>query len=319
MNSVNTSQKSKIQAVLNRGGLVEIRPGWYDITGTLTVPDGTRVFAHGAEFHFASPYHAVNMGSETVWEGGSFSANLVGDGEHNERSVFNLGRYYQHTPVFGVRIAGVHLDMAAPWPCAGIWLLGDVSGVEIEGVTFGDSDRLVGVVSSHWGCRQLSDPTQGTVHPGNIVIRNIRAGRLTHAMDNEGSIVTLSATTGVEVSNVRADECWIGLHLSCGDYGFRHAGFEGPPAGVSIRGVDARGCKLAGALIQAKATITGQVVPSMFAIRDSSFTGQGTGEGAVMLVEADGVRLDNCSFLQFPRMSVGKCRDLVETGCRLVG
>jgi len=122
---------------------------------------------------------------------------------------------------------------------AGIQVMGGASDGLIDGVTVLDSDRMAAGIMLDWGTVGpiSSSDVEGsaiafqqgrgyTTHPHQIVIRNIRIGRLTRRSVREyGSFgVRLSAVHDVTVSGVRiAETTEAAFTYSGGDLGFEYA------------------------------------------------------------------------------------------------
>lgn len=106
---------------------------------------------------------------------------------------------------------------------AAISILGECTNILIENIVIPDNDRIRNVFGFEWG----GTPTpEGTGHPHNIKVNNIKAGRLTNVsplLGGYGYLVWVSAGFNVQVSNIFVEK---GFGILChiqGDNGADYA------------------------------------------------------------------------------------------------
>ena len=304
-----TPKTKDIQKSLDAGGLIEFKPGMYFINKPLKLREGSLVNAYGCTFEFEVDECVITMASQSCWNGGIFIGNLAGKDPNLIRSVFRIGEYNNVSGISNASVSDVELMVInSEFNFSGIWILGACNNVDVANIAFESrAKNTVAAISTHWGCWKNCDPETGTTHPQNIRISNIVAHGLKHFTDNEAAIVTVSASSNVSISNIYCSECWYGVFLTCGDYGFDHSTSGVFCSTVSLSNVHANGCKSAGALLQSRSTKINQNWKSCYTFENCTFVGEGTGEGGILYVDSDRSIFDACRFEKFTQLESGRC------------
>ena len=293
--------RSSLKTILRGGGTIYIDPGVYKLSGSIDLPEGTSVYAHGANFVCESTEYVIGLNSGCSWQGGAFKAKIIGQAASDIRSVFRIGNYAEWTPIWNTQISNVAFQLDSFKPISGIWILGAAKNVKISNIHCDDCERLVGVISSHWGCVEKSDPTLGTAHPANLLYENISARNIGHEDDNEGSIITSSASVNVIARNLSATHAWIGLHVTTGDFGMLYS-IDPCEVVNTFENVTIGYCRLAGLLV--KSFYAEHIVN----LSGATIHGNGQGLAALCYQEADNITIKNSRFTSFPSIVNGSCK-----------
>jgi hypothetical protein len=238
-----------------------IEPLSYLSTGGLTVPAGVRVIAYGATITCdtsGNDDRAIDMESNTKWEGGTVIDHRVSGGDSGEDHIaFRIGHYADGVGQSNVVIKNV--TISTDWNsdlANGMFITGNSHDITLDGIRCEDSSTIRTVIANHWGYIVDGDETSGTLHPYNINISNVNVGELT-ASTGDVTPVSVAACYNVNVNNVRSKRARYGFSYTCGDFGYRYSGFQGLTmgsvnvnnltcergynAGILIVGVDSNG------------------------------------------------------------------------------
>lgn len=238
-----------------------IEPLEYLSTGGLTVPAGVRVIAYGATITCdtsGNDDRAIDLESNTKWEGGTVVDHRVSGGDSGEDHVaFRIGHYTDGVGQSNIVIKNV--TISTDWAsdlANGMIITGNSHDITLDGIRCEDSSTMRTVIANHWGYIVDGDETSGTLHPYNINISNVNVGELT-AATGDVTPVSVAACYNVNVNNVRSKRARYGFSYTCGDFGYRYSGFQGLTmgsvnvnnltcergynAGILIVGVDSNG------------------------------------------------------------------------------
>lgn len=209
---------------LGTGYTIRLEPGTYRSVGGLTVAAGTHVIASGATLRCETTGldRAVSLASETSWEGGYVKCDWQSGGvSGDDHCAFRIGEYTTGVGATNVTVRNVTVESTQP-DQNGILVTGASARILLENINYPDSTTIGGVVTIHWGFN--GDPTLGTYHPHDIVVRGLNTGNI-NGSGNLAEAVFVSASYNVTVENVSVKECKTAAMYVTGDYGYRYSGF----------------------------------------------------------------------------------------------
>lgn len=106
-----------------------------------------------------------------------------------------------------------------------IAILGDTKNIIIENVTIPDNQHCIIPIVIHWGNTD-GFTVSGTGHPSNIIIRNVKGGKMT-ALVPESSAIFLSAVHNILLENIAFESVpGEGITVYSGDVGYQYANAE---------------------------------------------------------------------------------------------
>lgn len=291
------------------------------VTG-LIVPDGTRVIAHGATLNGEvsnADRGVVYLESNTKWEGGTLNCAQTGAITSGQNGTcFTIGHYDDGVGSSNVVVRSVTLSTDAEPQGNCILVTGDSHNITIEHVEVPSSATLGNAISCHWAFLTSGNPTNGTVHPFNIAIKNLSVDSLTHAT-YEACAVSVSGCWSVEIDNVHAKRVRYMCIATCGDTGFRYANLATKTLGsvvfknISAERVDAAGFHVLGIDLASNTSMQEYVFDSFTLMGPNN----GTGQGGAYLTTAHNATFRNGVFAGFEQGTVftGGSHDLLFDGC----
>lgn len=299
-----TAIQAAFSAVPTGGGTVIFpNAGTYLSSAALTLQAGTTVDLNGSTLRFTTTADANNLllRSGCVVENGTVeNAGSGWTGHGGNGCPLTIGDYNSGTGYTNVVLRNLTVITAKPGGNA-IIVTGDSSNILIENIKADTSATMGRVVLVHWG--NADNPTAGTAHPHDIVIRNIDCGDLTYN-DVDVSPVLLSGCYNVTVENVEGGDITNGRAMLVypGDYGAQYASAAVQRA--FMRGILVRNYAIASSFIGIKATTknisgtvsihAGDMVFEGVAVKSNAST-TATSLG-VDLTNSDGVHFRDCSF-----------------------
>lgn len=295
-----TDDRARLQALFNActGLTAHLDPLSYRSIGGLTIPAGVKVYARGATLTCETTglSRAVTPESNGEWDGGTvICSRQSGGASGNDHNCFGLGDYLNGHSISNYVIRNVTLSVLN-YATSAIFISGASYNIVVENIIYGDSADLDDVVTVHWG--YVSPPeTNGTLHPHDIQIRNIKAGRLT-TTTADGSPVFISAAYNITVDGFQAEEARHGVCVVAGDFGFKYSGFAAQTLGsVVIRNGTVLKTKNLGVLVQ-NLGVSAQVYPQEFVFESLTMFGSndGTGNGGAYLNTTRNTTFRNCVF-----------------------
>lgn len=170
-----------------------------------------------------------NKGSQACWHSGISVGAAYGDGG----TTAMPGRF---SKVSHWSINNITIDQ--PFEAAAIQLMSEACHGAILNVTVLDSSKALLGIGMDWGSvgpitsedQRIADMRrlweQGQIystHPHDILVENLRVGRLTRNMDGNDAGVRCSACHNITIRNVQIDEAGVAVAIWGGDCGYEFA------------------------------------------------------------------------------------------------
>lgn len=277
-----------------------LEPLSYLTTGGLIIPENVRVIANGATITAntsGNDDRALDFESNTQWIGGGIHCHRVSGGNDGEDHVaIRIGAYTGNSGSSNVVIRNVTLSTDWSSDFANVLVIQSAShDVTIDNVTVEDSSTIRAVIACHWGFVDGGNEVNGTLHPHNLKISNIKVGALT-AGSGDVTPIAVSACYNVDITNVRCKQARFGMQYVCGDFGFTYSGFQGQQlGGVSFNNVFCELALLVGGYFVGVDS-NAVVWPLNGSVNNCTFIGanNGGGLGGTYFDSAVGVVLNNC-------------------------
>jgi hypothetical protein len=147
--------------------------------------------------------------------------NPSGSGAY--QAPISIGNYGNGEGFNNIRLDNLEIESNRP-NGNGIFITGDSSNIVITNINYPSSATLGRAILAHWG--NTDNHTEGTKHPNNLVIKNIKMGVMSNtSIDASG--IFLSSVFNVIVENVHCDNCQYRAGVVAtfaGDYGGYYAG-----------------------------------------------------------------------------------------------
>lgn len=235
-----TDDNARLQALFNAsvGSIASLESLTYKSTGALTVPAGVKVSAGDATINIATTAvnYGINMGSSSLWFGGTVVLNASSVGSYGQATAFGIGDYGTSPIRTNITVRNCTISVLNVLG-TGILVTGDADRITLENLTFSASATLDAAITIHWGFVVDGVQASGTKHPRNVTVRNITVGDLT-TTSGDGAAIVVSSAYNVLVENVYCSRARYGIIVSPGDYGYAYSGLNiSISGGVTMRNV----------------------------------------------------------------------------------
>lgn len=292
-----TDDHDALQAGINasEGITFRIDPLSYFSTSGFTLPDNVKIIARGASLAIdLNGETGVAMGSRCTVDGGEWLFSRQSGGSNGfDNSGFTFGTYTAAGSVSNSVVKNVSGNLSG-YASSFVFITGASENITIDTLEFGDSADVDDVCTIHWGYVSGSE-SNGTLHPHNIIIRNISVGALTSG-SSDASPVFCSAGYNVLAENVHSVRARHGAIMVAGDFGFLHSGFTAQTLGsVVFRNVSCLRADNIGVLVQSVG-LSSVVFPQEFLLESSTIFGVAGNNGGLYLNQARNFTARNCVF-----------------------
>lgn len=204
--------KWQTAAQLAAGKRLEGYPGkTYNLTGTISLGDGTHLDLCGARLNFriSGSVRCLVSGSGCTIENGSIkNYGTAGLTPGDYQCPICIGTFSSNVAVKNVIVRNMWID--SDWGDGnGIGVFAASHNILIENITVPDPSPMFCPVLLHWG-----GTSAGTGHPHDVIIRNVVAGDISAS----GFLVSLASAYNVLIENVKGGRCFFGFHNYAGDF-----------------------------------------------------------------------------------------------------
>jgi len=275
-----TDDHDALQALLDAcvGGVARINPATYRSAGGLASPDDVKIIGRDAWVTLQTTGEpGLLMGSRCTVDGGRWTgARQSGGANGYDNSTIAFGVYDSAGSVSNCVVKNVRLEMTGYAACA-VFITGASHNIDIENIEFGDSSTIESVVAIHWGHVSGGNPTNGTLHPHNIRVKNVSIGSISGSA--EASAVFTSAAYSVSFENISSQSAKYAAVVVAGDYGYKYSGFSSQTLGsVSMKNVSCLNAYSIGMLVQNEGVSSIQY-PQKNVIENCTILGPNDGSG----------------------------------------
>jgi len=168
-------------------------------------------------------------GSQGCWHGGINVGAAYGEGGTTEKPG-------QFSTVRDWAIDNITVDQ--PFDSAAIQMMSEACHGRVTNVTILDSSKALLGIGMDWGSvgpittedkevprmRRLWDRGEiYSTHPHDILIENLKVGRLTRSIDGNDAAVRCSACHDITIRNVEVNEAGVAVAIFGGDFGYEFA------------------------------------------------------------------------------------------------